>query len=137
MKGGIFNRPECCNNPCECPICFEVKTLKRLNCDHYICQTDINHILALPRRNQTCPICRKPITSYGCNGIITNVGIMANYQQPNIFNSDEDTEIDTDLDEPFNPNMNIHGGKKKHKRRRRKTNKKSKKHGKRRRTRKH
>ena len=27
MKGGVYNRPEYCNQDCECPVCFENKHL--------------------------------------------------------------------------------------------------------------
>ena len=75
MKGGIFNRPECCNQPCECPVCLENKPLMRLNCNHYVCLEDIQHIInSNPRRLQKCPICRELINNYGCNGNIINVG---------------------------------------------------------------
>lgn len=76
----IFNRPECCNQPCECPVCLEDKPLMRLNCNHYVCLHDIQHIInSNPRRLQNCPICRVLITNYGCNGNIINVG---NNQNP-------------------------------------------------------
>jgi hypothetical protein len=53
MRGGIFNRPECCNQPCECPVCFENKPLMQLNCNHYACLEDIQHIInSNPRRLQ-------------------------------------------------------------------------------------
>ncbi len=74
MKGGIFNRPECCNEPCECPVCYEDKPLMRLNCNHYVCLEDIQHIInSNPRRLQKCPICRVLIDNYGCNGNIIQV----------------------------------------------------------------
>lgn len=88
MKGGIFKRSECCDGiGCECPVCLEVKPLMRLNCDHYVCLDDIRRIInSNPLRLQRCPICRTLITSYGCNGNITNV-------ENNIIPSeDEDTE---------------------------------------------
>ena len=98
MKGGIFNRPECCNQPCECPVCLENKPLMRLNCNHYVCLEDIQHIInSNPRRLQKCPICRELINNYGCNGNIINVGNNQN-QQPNIIpyeegeNSGEETD---------------------------------------------
>jgi hypothetical protein len=90
MKGGIFNRPECCNQPCECPVCLENKPLMRLNCNHYVCLEDIQHIInSNPRRLQKCPICRELINNYGCNGNITNV---PNNQQPNIIPYEEGYE---------------------------------------------
>ena len=89
MKGGIFNRPECCNQPCECPVCLENKPLMRLNCNHYVCLEDIQHIInSNPRRLQKCPICRELINNYGCNGNIINVGNNQN-QQPNIIPYEE------------------------------------------------
>lgn len=103
MKGGIFNRPECCNLPCECPICLENKPLMRLNCNHYVCLEDIQHILnSNLRRLQKCPICRVLIDSYGCNGNIINV---MNPQQNLISNSGEETD-----DETYPPpNINANG----------------------------
>ena len=97
MKGGIFNREECCNQPCECPVCLETKPLMRLNCNHYVCLEDIQHILASnPRKQQTCPICRVMITSYGCNGAVTNVAdnpvpqsnVLENENPPLIINNE-------------------------------------------------
>lgn len=76
MKDSIFNSPECCSRPCECPVCLENKPLMRMNCDHYVCLQDIQRIIqSNPRRLQKCPICRALITNYGCNGTIVNVDI--------------------------------------------------------------
>lgn len=81
MKGGIFNRPECCNQPCECPVFLENRPLMRLNCNHYV--NDIQNIInSNPRRFQRCPICRVLITNYECNGNIVNV---VNNQGPNVI----------------------------------------------------
>ena len=105
MKGGIFNRPECCNQPCECPVCLENKPLMRLNCNHYVCLEDIQHIInSNPRRLQKCPICRVLITNYGCNGNIINVGNNQN-QQPHIIPYEEGEETDDEI--YINPNVNI------------------------------
>jgi hypothetical protein len=91
MKGGIFNRPECCNQPCECPVCFEDKPLMRLNCNHYVCLEDIQRIIHdNPRRRQVCPICRVLINNYGCNGNIINVP----NNQPNIIPYYDEGETD-------------------------------------------
>jgi hypothetical protein len=109
MKGGIFNRPECCNQPCECPVCLENKPLMKLNCNHYVCLDDIQHIInSNPRRLQKCPICRVLITNYGCNGNITNV---ANNQQPNIipYQEGETSGEETDDDIYVGPNVNANG----------------------------
>jgi hypothetical protein len=106
MKGGIFNKPECCNQPCECPVCLENKPLMRLNCNHYVCLEDIQHIInSNPRRLQKCPICRVLITNYGCNGNITNV---PNNQQPNIipYEEGETDGEETDDDTYVAPNVN-------------------------------
>ena len=109
MKGGIFNRHECCNQPCECPVCLEYKPLMRLNCNHYVCLDDIQHIInSNPRRLQKCPICRVLITNYGCNGNIINVGNNQNLP-PHIIPYAEG-EIDgeeTDDDTYVNPNVNV------------------------------
>jgi hypothetical protein len=117
MKGGIFNRPECCNQPCECPVCHEDKPLMRLNpCNHYVCLEDIQQIIQHNPRTPRCPICRALINNYGCNGNIINVP----NNQPNIIPYDEgetDGE-ETDDDE-------IYGGKRKTNRTR-KNNKKRK-----------
>jgi len=104
MKGGIFNRPECCNQNCECPVCLENKPLMRLNCNHYVCLEDIQHIInSNPRRSQKCPICRELIKNYGCNGNIINV---PNNEQPNIIPYEDD---DTDDDINVAPNVNANG----------------------------
>ena len=101
MKGGIFNRPECCNQPCECPVCLENKHLMRLNCNHYVCLEDIQHIINLnPPR---CPICRELINNYGCNGNIINVGNNQN-QQPNIIPYDTNGE---EMDDEWYLNLNV------------------------------
>ena len=109
MKGGIFNRPECCNQPCECPVCLEDKPLMRLNCNHYVCLEDIQHIInSNPRRLQKCPICRELINNYGCNGNIVNVANNQN-QQPHIipYEEGETDGEDTDVEEYVNPNVNV------------------------------
>ena len=108
MKGGIFNRPECCNQPCECPVCLEDKPLMRLNCNHYVCLDDIQHIInSNPRRLQKCPICRELINNYGCNGNIINVGNNQN-QQPNRIPYEGETDgEETDDDTYVNPNVNV------------------------------
>ena len=106
---GIFNRPECCNQNCECPVCLEDKPLMRLNCNHYVCLEDIQHIInSNPRRLQKCPICRELINNYGCNGNIINVA-NNQIQQPNIIPYEEgDTDgEDTDVEEYVNPNVNV------------------------------
>ena len=72
MTDSVFNRPECCNGNCECPVCLENKPLMRLNCNHYICLDDIKNLLKTGSR---CPICRVKITSYGCNGNNTQLGV--------------------------------------------------------------
>ncbi len=109
MKGGIFNRPECCNQPCICPVCLENKPLMRLNCNHYVCLEDIQRIITSnSRRLQRCPICRELINNYGCNGNIINVGNYQN-QQPNIIpyeEGDADGE-EMDIDVHVNPNVNV------------------------------
>jgi hypothetical protein len=95
MKGGIYNRPECCNQPCECPVCFESKPLMCLNCNHYICLEDILYIINTnPRRLQKCPICRVLIDSYGCNENIVNVHDNNNNRNPqlNSIGNDADSE---------------------------------------------
>jgi hypothetical protein len=108
MKGGIFNRPECCNQSCNCPVCLENKPLMRLNCDHYVCLEDIQDIINLnPRRLQKCPICRELINNYGCNDNIINV---ANNQEPNIIPYEEYEEGLTDGEETDDE---IYGGKRK------------------------
>ena len=111
MKGGIFNRPECCNQNCECPVCLEDKPLMRLNCNHYVCLQDIQHIInSNPRRLQKCPICRELINNYGCNGNIINVDNNNQNQQPNIIPYEEDETDDegyeTD-DTVLLPNNNV------------------------------
>jgi len=107
MKGGIFNRPECCNQNCECPVCLEEKPLMRLNCNHYVCLEDIQHIInSNPNRLPKCPICREVINNYGCNGNIINVA--NNQNPPNIIPYEEghtDGE-ETDDDVYINPNVN-------------------------------
>ena len=91
MKGGIFNRTECCNQPCEYPVCLANK----------ICLEDIQHTInSNPRRLQKCPICRVLITNYGCNGNIINVGNNQN-QQP--YDEGEETDDETYI----NQNVNI------------------------------
>jgi hypothetical protein len=142
MRGGIFNRSECCDVPCECPVCLENKTLMRLNCDHYICLEDTQNIIrSNPRRLQKCPICRTLITSYGCNGNIVNVGNQNQNQnqQPNIIPFDESDSEETIIQQATQ-NVNgynivsddessdeMYGGKhKKYSRRKRKTNKNKK-----------
>ena len=123
MRGGIFNRPECCNQPCECPVCFENKPLMQLNCNHYVCLEDIQHIInSNPRRLQKCPICRASINSYGCNGNITTV-TNNQLQQPNIIPYEEGEETDnegyespdgvTDIYEEGYETDEIYGGKRK------------------------
>jgi hypothetical protein len=141
MKGGVFDRPECCNNMCECPVCLENKLLMRLNCNHYVCLDDIQTIISnvnpLSRR---CPICREPITSYGCNGNIVNVpaGLpvpMAAYvpaQGYGVPNYDDEGETDeegyeTPGDDGYETDE-LYGGKHKRKYTRRKINKKRKTH---------
>jgi hypothetical protein len=109
MKGGIFNRPECCNQPCECPVCLENKPLMRLNCNHYVCLEDIQHIInSNPRRLQKCPICRELINNYGCNGNIINVGNNQN-QQPHIipYEEGETDGEETDDEVHVYPNVNV------------------------------
>jgi hypothetical protein len=125
MKGGMFNRPECCNQPCECPVCLENKPLMRLNCNHYVCLDDIQHIInSNPRRLQKCPICRVLITNYGCNDNIINIANIANNQQLNVIPYEEGLTNgeETDDDEYVAPNFSddegyetdeIHGGKRK------------------------
>jgi hypothetical protein len=109
MKGGIYNRPECCNQNCECPVCLENKPLMRLNCNHYVCLEDIQHIInSNPRRLQKCPICRELINNYGCNGNIINV-VNNQIQQPNRIpyeEGDADGE-ETDDEGYVNPNLNV------------------------------
>lgn len=124
MKGGIFNRAECCNQPCECPVCLENKPLMRLNCNHYVCLEDIQQIIDLnPRRLQKCPICRDLITNYGCNGNIINVG--NNQNQQSNTNSDDEGETD---DEGYDTDdtVPLYGGRKRKTNRTRKNNKKVK-----------
>jgi len=109
MKGGIFNRPECCNQPCECPVCLENKPLMRLNCNHYVCLQDIHQIInSNPRRLQKCPICRELINNYGCNGNIINVP-NNQIQHPNIVSDEEGhTDGEETDDEVFVfPNLNV------------------------------
>jgi hypothetical protein len=109
MKGGVFNRPECCNQPCECPVCLENKHLMKLNCNHYVCLDDIQHIInSNPRRLQKCPICRTLIANYGCNGNITNV---ANNNPPNTIPYEENpmNGEETDDDIYVAPNVNVNG----------------------------
>ena len=138
MKGGVFDRPECCNQPCQCPVCYENKLLMRLNCNHYICLDDIRQIIdtnRYRRERQICPMCRTLITSYGCNGNITNV---ANQQPPppNVIpyqegnTSGEDSDNDSDWGNEYtgpitddeDNEANVHGGKrKKYSRKNRKT----------------
>ena len=150
MKGGIFNRPECCNQPCECPVCLENKPLMRLNCNHYVCLDDIQHIINLnPRRLQNCPICRVLITNYGCNGNIINVG--NNNPQANVIpyeegqadgeETDDDMYIPPNLDDEgyeTDDTVPLYGGKRKIKRSRKNTKrrktKRSRKNAKRRKT---
>jgi hypothetical protein len=77
----------------------------RLNCNHYVCVEDIQHIInSNPRMLQKCPICRALITNYGCNGNIVNVGNNQN-QLPNIIPYEEgetdDEGYDTDDTEPL------------------------------------
>ena len=94
MKGGIYERPECCNQPCECPVCLENKPLMRLNCGHYVCLEDIQRIInSNPRRLQRCPICRDRIDNYGCNGNIINVG---NNQPLNMNHYEEEGDTDNE-----------------------------------------
>lgn len=109
MKGGIFNRPECCNQPCECPVCLEDKPLMRLNCNHYVCLKDIQHIInSNPRRLQKCPICRELINNYGCNGNIVNVANNQN-QRPHIipYEEGETDDEETGDEVHVNPNVNV------------------------------
>lgn len=101
MKGGVFDRPECCNQTCECPVCLENKHLMRLNCNHYVCLDDIQRIInSNPRRLQKCPICRVLINNYGCNGNIINVANNQNLQ-PNIipYEDGEETYIPLNINE--------------------------------------
>lgn len=107
MKGGIFNRTECCNQNCECPVCLEDKQLMRLNCNHYVCLEDIQHIInSNPRRLQKCPICRELISNYGCNGNIVNV-VNNQRLQPNIIPYEGQSDEEEIGDVRVNPNVNI------------------------------
>ena len=121
MKGGVFNRPECCNQPCECPVCLENKPLMRLNCNHYVCLEDIQNIInSNPRRLQRCPICRQLITDYGCNGNITHVTNNSNQQNDMTYYEEGATDSESDSDDE------MFGGRKRYKyknKTRRKTNK--------------
>ena len=103
MEEGIYNRPYCCNNNCECPVCLDNKTLMELNCHHYVCEQDILRIINTTDRK--CPICRTLITSYGCNGNIVNV---ANNQinQPHIIPYENE---DANIPPPPNQNLNNNG----------------------------
>lgn len=125
---GVFNRPECCNQPCECPVCLENKPLMRLNCNHYVCLEDIQHIINInPRRLQRCPICRVLINNYGCNGNIINI---ENNQppQPNIIpyeegqtdgeETDNETNLNVVTDDEGYETDELYGGKRKRKRKR-------------------
>ena len=89
---------ECCNQPCDCPVCLENKPLMRWNCNHYICLDDIQYIInSNPRILQKCPICRVLINNYGCNGNITNV---PNNQQSNIIPYEEGETYDEGYESP-------------------------------------
>ncbi len=104
MKGGIYGRPECCYNPCECPVCMENKLLKRLNCNHYICEDDINAILANRNPNlRVCPLCRVRITSYGCGNEI----IDASRPTTGYYNIIDDEHSDSENNNEQNRNVNI------------------------------
>lgn len=76
-----YDNKKCCESPCECPVCFENKILNRINCGHYVCPECIQGLLRQPPYARKCPICRKPMTSYGCNGNITNVSSVENPRQ--------------------------------------------------------
>jgi hypothetical protein len=93
----------------------------KLNCNHYVCLDDIQHIInSNPRRLQKCPICRELITSYGCNGNITNVD---NNQQPNIDDWDNMTDEDRFYNEMQFIYENYYGGRRKINRTRKHINK--------------
>jgi hypothetical protein len=89
-----FLNPECCNvegknedQMCECQICRINKKLEELlPCHHYMCYECIQQ---LPTK--TCPFCRVQITSYGCNGAMTDM--IAN------FGNDGDGDDDDDDDD--------------------------------------
>lgn len=49
-------------NSCnECPICFEVKKLHRLNCGHNVCKICLKEMLTRGASLHKCPLCREPI----------------------------------------------------------------------------
>ena len=71
-----FKNSNCCDSSCECPVCFEDKQLMGLNCGHYFCLDCIKIIIQLSilsAEDPLCPLCKVPITSYGCNGKNTAV----------------------------------------------------------------
>jgi hypothetical protein len=78
MGDDIYNNPKCCDSSCECLVCFEDKKLMGLNCGHYFCKDCIKIIIQLSilsAEDPLCPLCKVPITSYGCNGnntLVTN-----------------------------------------------------------------
>lgn len=98
MKGGVYNSPECCNQPCQCPVCLEDKLLMRLNCNHYVCLDDITGIInRSPSGNRRCPVCRTLMTSYECNGDITHIGNDTTQNvrnRPQYILSDDDSDSD-------------------------------------------
>jgi hypothetical protein len=76
MGDNVFKNPKCCDSSCECPVCFENKLLMGLNCGHYFCPDCIKIIIQLSilsAEDPLCPLCKVPITSYGCNGQNTAV----------------------------------------------------------------
>lgn len=62
-EASVFNNPDCCHEsaPCSCPICWEqIPLLELRSCKHYLCRDCVTKV-------KFCPICRKRITSAGCN----------------------------------------------------------------------
>lgn len=65
-----FRNDKCCDEPCECPICFDIKPLKELlPCQHYFCQECIERNVIRGVKTSQCPSCNQMITSIGCKGI--------------------------------------------------------------------
>ena len=64
----------------ECMICFEMRNLIKLNCNHKFCYNCLYDLLQRPKKKMICPYCRTP--TYNIKNKVLNIMlIMKKYNE--------------------------------------------------------